>query len=115
MPNWDEDSPQLRTNLTQVLKQIARRAELRETPTVEEARRWQTLFMEGLDLPDPRYVGAFRGESGLENIQVRVGANRGVASTRVAEELKHFEETLQGLVAELDKLMPIGHEMDADQ
>jgi hypothetical protein len=115
MPNWDEDSPQLRANLSQVLKQIARRAELRETPTVEEARRWQTLFMEGLDVPDPRYVGAFRGERGLENIQVRVGVNRGTASTRVAEELKQFEETLQGLVAELDKLMPIGHEMDADQ
>jgi hypothetical protein len=31
-------------------------------------------MMEGLDAPDHRYAGAFRGEPGLERIQVRVGA-----------------------------------------
>jgi len=115
MPNWDEDSPRLRANLTKVLKEIARRAELRETPTVEEARRWHSLFMEGLDVPDARYVGAFRGEPGLEKVQVKVGAHRGAASTRVGEELKHFEATVQTLVAGLDKLLPIDQELDADQ
>jgi hypothetical protein len=115
MPNWDEDSPRLRDNLTQVLKEIARRAGLREIPTVELARRWQRSFMEGLNVPDSRYAGAFRGERGLENIQVKVGANRGVNAMRIAAALRRFEATLQTLVADLDKLLPIGHELDADE
>jgi fido (protein-threonine AMPylation protein) len=41
--------------------------------------------------------------------------NRGVVSTKVADELKRFESTLQTLVAELDKLVPVGRELDADQ
>jgi len=46
---------------------------------------------------------------------VRVGVNRGVVSTQVADELKRFESTLQTLVAELNKLVPVGRELDADQ
>lgn len=115
MPDWDEDSPQLRENLARVLQGIAREGESRAAPTIETARRWQSGVMEGLGVPDERYVGAFRGELGLENVQVRVGANRGVVSTQVADELKRFESTLQTLVAELDKLVPTGRELDTDQ
>ena len=115
MPNWDEDSPQLRENLAEVLNEIVGSAELRETLTVEMARHWQTLFLEGLDVPDARYVGAFRGETGLENVQANVGSNRGAPSSKVAEELKRFESTLQALVVRLDELMPSGQEPDADQ
>lgn len=115
MPDWDEDSPQLRKNLAQVLEKIARSAEKRETPTLELARRWQRFFMHNLDVPDLRYVGAFRGEAGVENVQVRIGASYGVPSAKVADELKHFETTLQQLVAELDALVPAGREPDADQ
>jgi Fic/DOC family len=115
MPNWDDDSSQLRENLAEVLEGIAGSAKLRETPTVEAARHWQTLFMEGLNVADARYVGSFRGEPGIENVQVTVGANRGVHSSKVAEELKHFESTLQAIVVKLDDLMPLGQEPDADQ
>lgn len=115
MPNWDEDSTQLRENLKRVLGEIVQAAEQRETPTLEAARRWQTIVMKGLDVPDSRFVGAFRGEPGVENVQVRVGANYGVDSAKVAEELKRFEAKVQTLVAELDALLPIGQEPDADQ
>ena len=115
MPNWDIDSAQLRENLARVLEEIIRASEQRETPTLETARRWQTLVMEGLDVPDSRFVGAFRGEPGLENVQARVGANYGVDSANVAEELVRFEAKLQTLVTELDALLPIGQEPDADQ
>jgi Fic family protein len=113
--NWDEDSPLLRKNLALVLKEIGQAAEKRETPTVEAARRWQTIVMQGLDVPDSRFVGAFRGEPGIENIQVRVGADYVVDSAKVAEELKRFEAKFQTLVAELDALLPIGQKPDADQ
>lgn len=115
MPDWDEDSPQLRDNLAQTLREIARSASQRETPTLEAARRWQALVMKGLDVPNPRFVGAFRGEPGLERVQVRVGSNFGVDSAKVAEELTRFEAQLQLLVAYLDELVPIGEEPDLDQ
>jgi hypothetical protein len=115
VPDWEEDSHQLRGNLGQVLQEIVPAAERREMPTLQAARHWQSRMMKGLDVPDRRYVGAFRGESGLERIQMRVGANYGVDSTDVAEELARFETKLQTLVTELDVLLPIDQELDADQ
>lgn len=115
MPNWDEDSRQLRQNLGHVLQEILEAAEQREKPALEAAKRWHSLIMQGLSVPDPRLVGAFRGEPGLEKIQVRVGANYGVDSVSVSVALKRFEAKLQTLVAELDALLPIHHEPDADQ
>jgi hypothetical protein len=115
VPNWDEDSPRLRQNLAVILQEILPAAEQRKTPTLETARRWQAVVMDGLDVPNPRFVGAFRGEAGLETVQVRVGSNYGVDSAHVAEELKRFESKLQTLVAELDALLPIGQEPDADE
>jgi len=81
VPDWDVDSPLLRKNLTQVLGEIVRAAQRREHPTLGSARRWQTLFMKNLKVPDSRFVGAFRGEPGLENVQVRVGGHNGVVDS----------------------------------
>jgi len=115
VPEWDKDSPRLRVNLGQTLKEILLAAGLREIPTLEAARQWQSRIMEGLDVPDLRYVGAFRGEPGLERTQVKVGASYGADSADVSEELTRFETKLQALVAELDALLPLGQELDADQ
>jgi Fic family protein len=115
VPERDKDSPRLQQNLGQVLKEIVHRAERREIPTVEAARHWQSRMMAGLDVPDPRYMGAFRGEPGLERTQIRVGANYGADSADVSQELARFEAKLQALVAELDALLPMDQEMDADQ
>ena len=115
MPEWDKDSPRLQQNLGQVLKEIVLAAERRETPTLEAARHWHRRTMEGLDVPDRRHVGAFRGEPGLERTQARVGANYGADSADVYEEFARFEKKLQALVAELDSLLPMDHELDADQ
>ena len=115
MPDWDADSPQLRKNLAKVLEGIIGAAQRRENPTVESARRWQVLLMKNLKVPDARFVGAFRGEAGLENIQVKVGAHIGVAAADVERALAEFEIKLQALVAELDSLLPLGKEPNADQ
>jgi Fic/DOC family len=115
VPDWDADSPQLRKNLAKVLDGIIGTAQGREKPTLESARRWQALLMQNLKVPDSRFVGAFRGESGLENVQVKVGAHLGVAAARVERALSDFETKLQALVAELDSLLPIGQEPNADQ
>ena len=115
MPNWDEDSPQLRSNLAQILEEIAAAASQRRNPRAEAARRWQVLAMRDLEVADARFVGAFRGEPGLENVNVRVGTNYGVDPADVGEALKQFEAKLQMLVAELDAVLPPGQEPNADQ
>ena len=115
MPDWDADKPQLRTNLAQVLDDIVRAAPLREPATIETARRWQALVMKNLKVPDARFLGAFRGEPGLEIVQVRIGARYGVDATEVAGALAAFETKLQALVRELDAMLPSGQEPNADQ
>lgn len=117
MPDWDEDSPELRRNLHRVLEQIVQKAAERATPNVELARYWQILVMEGLEPEDgnPYYIGRFRGEPEIEYVQVSVGENWGVDSQRVAAELRRFEAKLQTLVAELDALLPFNQNPDDDQ
>jgi hypothetical protein len=115
VPNWDDDSPELRRNLNKVLDEIVRSAERREFPTLASAKHWQSLLMKNLTVPETRFVGAFRGEPGLENLQVRVGVHYGVDAAKVAEELAGFERKLHALLRELDTMLPVGREPDADQ
>jgi len=114
VPDWDADSPELRQNLTRLLEEIADRADLREKPTIELAREWQRRFMQGLTA-EPRYVGAFRGEPGLERTGVKIGRYRGTPAAKVAGELKRFEEILQAAVAQMDRVLPVGKDLDADE
>lgn len=64
--------------------------------------------MEGLEADDAKYVGAFRGEPGLENVQVRIGTQYGVPADSVAEELRRFQVKLQESIGVLDEMLPPG-------
>ena len=114
MADWDEDSAQLRRNLTQVLRDVRDSAVARDLPTVEAARKWQAGTMAGLEVPDAKYVGHFRGEPGLESTRVWIGAKEGVAPMRVASELAAFEQRLQRVVAVLDERYAAENDLDAD-
>jgi hypothetical protein len=70
--------------------------------------------MAGLEVPDERFVGRFRGESGLENERVWIGVREGVRPGDVASELARFEQRLQRAVAMLDARYPQGQELDPD-
>lgn len=113
-PDWDDDSPELRENLAKLLESVEENARLRLKPTVEAARHWQSDMMRGLRV-EPGYVGAFRGEPGLDWVQVQVGGHYGVASDRVSGALRDFERRLQSAVAFFDELIPPDVEPDADQ
>ncbi|MGA2569681.1 MAG: Fic family protein [Terracidiphilus sp.] len=115
MPSWDEDSPRLRLNLDQVLDELESGAQRREVPTVDSAKRWQRLMMKSLAAPNARFVGAFRGQPGLEKIEVKVGAHSGVKARKVAAELVSFERKLHALIREMDAMLPAGEEPDADR
>jgi Fic family protein len=113
--NWDEDSPRLRHNLAQILEQMAEQAVDRPIPTREIARRWQTLFMEGLKPDHSKYVGAFRGEPGLEKTRARIGRHYGSSPAKVAAELHQFEGKRQAAVRQLDKVLPVAAEPNPDE
>ena len=114
MADWDADSPQLRQNLTEVLRDVRDRALRREVPSLKDARRWHRDTMAGLQVPDPKYVGRFRGEPGLETTRVWVGPHEGAPPDKVAEELRAFERTLQRAIGALDARYPHGREIDKD-
>jgi hypothetical protein len=114
VPSWDEDSPRLRENLTNVLRKIRDGAERRAKLTLESARQWQRETMDGLEVPSTEYVGKYRGEAGVTGIRVWIGTAEGVDPTQVAVQLKAFEKRLQRTLAALDKLYPHGKELDAD-
>ena len=66
-------------------------------------------------VPDARFIGAFRGEPGLEKIQVRAGVRYSADASGVAGELAELERKLHALLRELDLMSPVGQEPDADR
>lgn len=115
LPDWDADSPELIRNIVQLLESIEQDTLQRNPPTVEAARRWQSGIMQGLEADDPKYVGAFRGEAGLESVQIHVDWVFGVAAPEVADVLSVFERRLQLVVSHLDRLIAPGAEPNSDQ
>ena len=114
-PDWDADSPELIRNIVQLLESIEQDAFRRNPPTVEAARRWQSEIMQGLEADASKYVGEFRGEAGLEDVQVHVDWIFGVAAREVADALSVFERRLQLVVSHLDRLIAPGTEPNSDQ
>jgi Fic family protein len=114
-PDWDADSPELRRNLAGLLQSIEEDARQRKPPSVESARHWQSEIMRNLQADEPKYIGAFRGEAGLENVQVHVNGIFGVAAPEVAAALRAFEQHLQSVVAYLDNTVLPDTEPNADQ
>ena len=114
-PDWDAESPELIRNIVWLLESIEQDALQRNPPTLEAARRWQSEIMQGLEADDPKYVGAFRGEAGLEDVQVHVDWIFGVAAHEVAAALSVFERRLQLVVSHLDRLIAPGAEPNSDQ
>jgi hypothetical protein len=114
MADWDDDSPRLHANLTRLLETMAGEASRRRRPSIAQARDWQRRAMSGLTVPDSAHVGAFRGEPGLEDVEVVIGSAYGTPATEVAAELAAFEATLTGVVEQLDARYPDADSLDAD-
>lgn len=114
MPDWEHDSAVLRGNLVAVLRQIRDDARHRVQLTVDHALVWHDSMLTGLDVPNPAWKGAFRGPPTLPHCEVGIGRHAGVASGRVAEELRAFELRLQRATGRLDTLLPSNHEPTTD-
>src|SRR4051812_48395132 len=83
-------------------------------PTLTDAKEWQRRTMLGLKVPDSAYVGAFRGDPGLERVNVRIGSAPGVAANQVARQLAAFETSLHEVLAVLDQQYPTADALDED-
>jgi hypothetical protein len=115
--NWDEDSSRLAWNLVELLTELASAASDKTKPplpTLVDAKAWQRRAMMGLDVPDEAHVGAFRGEPGLEDVNVRIGSALGVMAPRVAAELAEFEARLHEVLSVLDEQYPTHDDLDED-
>jgi len=106
MPDWDEDSPNLRKNLQAVLLGIRDAAVKREPLTPKVIKQWHREIMRGLAVPDPSWVGRFRGEAGLETVEVGVGTKQGSPAPNVAGEIATFSSQLARLLWRLDQAIP---------
>lgn len=115
MADWDADSAELEQNLRRVLKKIRNDARRRVGLSIETARQWHAEILRGLAVPEPRYVGRFRGEPGLEKVQVHVAGRFGIAARDVTTALAEFERALQPVIARLDELIRRGTDPSADQ
>ena len=114
MVDWDDDTPQLRSNLAKVFSRVRDEALRREPLTIEAARGWHRGIMKGLVPPDPKLVGRFRGEAGLEDYDVRIGDLPGVQAVEVSAELAEFDRKLQLVTAELDGMIEPNQDLTAD-
>ena len=115
MADWDADSAQLEQNLLIALETIRDNARRRTALSLETARQWHAESLRDLAVPDARYVGGFRGEPGLEKVQVHVGGRFGVAARDVASVLAAFERTIQPVITRLDALILADTDPNADQ
>ena len=114
MVDWDDNTPQLRSNLAKVFGRARDEALRGEPLTIEVARRWQLGIMQDLVPPDPKLVGRFRGEAGLEDYNVKVGDLPGALASDVPAELAEFDRKLRLASAELDQLIKPGQDLTAD-
>src|SRR4051812_31720484 len=115
MNDWDEDSQQLHANIERVLSQAGANAIRRTDLTLEVIKRWHRDLMRQLAVPDIRYVGHFRGEPGLEGIEVKIGRAFGVRSDLVEGELNEFERQLRTKVRVLDRQIDPDQDLSDDE
>lgn len=122
-PDWSSDAPQdkalTEANAAALLSDLLASAASRTMPTVQTVHEWHTQLFAGCTVPDPAYVGKFRGDPGypsLTDYEVGVGPVRpdglpegvGVWSDQVATQVGTFFVSLHQALAALDARFPPG-------
>jgi len=117
MADWEEDSARLQRNLVQVATAARDHARTRKMPTAALAKQWHRAMLRGLSLPPlavPAFIGHYRGERGLEDIQVQVGEFLGVAPGEVKGQLNAFFERFSQALSLVDGKIPAGSQATAE-
>ncbi len=106
MPDWDENSRELQTNISAALDMARQSATSFQEPTLELPRTWQSRIMQGLTPgtgAHTSWYGKYRGEEGQEYIGVSIGLSEGTPPELVEQELDHFIQRVRKIVAEFDE------------
>ena len=114
MADWDADGPRLQANLETVLDDVTWWAGKRGGFSVATIKRWHRRTMDGLDAPQSKFVGRFRGEPGLEEEPVYIGSREGTKAALVAGEVDAFVKRLQAVSKKLDAFYSGGKDLDRD-
>jgi hypothetical protein len=96
--DWGADSQISRSNLARVEDRIRADVEARVKPDSAAARARHVAMMKGLKVPNPLFVGRFRGEADLEDLGVRVGPLEGTHPDLVAPVLGIHRRTMRACV-----------------
>jgi len=104
--NWDDDSSTLHDNLMRTLRTVRDQATARKPIQAEDVKDWHTGIMENLKVPKQEYVGRFRGEKGLEDVQVIIEQYSGIEPDKVSTAIYHFNIILKKVLLRLDELIP---------
>jgi fido (protein-threonine AMPylation protein) len=104
MADWDADSTRLTHNISRLMESsVWKEANRRKFPSAQE---WHTRLMQGLDVPNPDWVGAYRGAPGLETIEVQIDDLWGTPANEVVDAVARFETILRQAFADLDDELP---------
>jgi Fic family protein len=107
-PAWDDEmaSARVEQNLLDVAAGIIALAGGRELPNEDLVREWHRRMLEGVDLPDDAYRGAFRGDPhpAVADYQVAVGGLATVPFADVRLAIRDLVSHLQARVGELDRM-----------
>jgi Fic family protein len=115
MPDWDQDSPELRKNLRIVLLGIREDAQQRQPLTLDTIRDWHRSAMLGLTVPQKKWLGHFRGETGLKRLEVSIGKHSGTPADKVATELDELLNRLSRILTRMDTAIAPSADLTADQ
>lgn len=115
MPDWDEDSPQLRQNLKQLLTDIRAQSLDRKALRLKDAKMWHRAMVRGLTPPDKTMVGRFRGTHLLSAVEVVVGSYPGVPAEEISSQTTQFETTLSQITRHLDANIASDADLTPDQ
>jgi hypothetical protein len=108
-PAWDDEvaSVRLEENLAAVARSIvSASSSYRESPTLDMVIDWHRAMLEGTEVPDDAYRGAFRGSAHPAVVDYEVTVN-GLSATRasdVAAELDSLLLELKDRILALDAL-----------
>lgn len=106
--DWDDDSAILHDNLMRTLRAVRDQATARNPIQAEDVKDWHTEIMKNLRVPKQEYVGRFRGEKGIEDVQVIIGQCRCVTPDKVSSAIYQFNINLKKVLHRLDELIPAG-------
>lgn len=109
-PDWNEDQP---GDLPRIIANVAARwptvaadARRRTVPSLDLVIEWHRRIYDGVSIPDPDYVGAFRdsdlAKPCLVDYEVAVGAVQGVLARDVPAATAAFIQAMSRVVSDLD-------------